>query len=52
MTELVAHDAVETGEQVDTHTSVMGFPKLMLAGLLSMSAGELVWRLWFHEAAV
>jgi len=30
---------------------VIAWPKLLLAGLLAMSAGELVWRLWFQDAA-
>src|ERR1700719_2648246 len=31
------------------HDWVMGLPKLMLAGLLSISAGEFVCSLWFQD---
>ena len=42
-----------TGAQLapDVQPAVMGLPKLLLAGLLSNNAGELVCSLWFQDAA-
>src|SRR5271165_993289 len=41
---------VQFAPVVLAHNSVMGLPKFTLAGLVSMSAGELVCSLEFHDA--